>query len=809
MQKMIDPELNQALLFLLATTQIDSRANYALPEMLNIVSTLETSNENDTKRTSFIPDRLVMVNQLLLSYTNNTSDFSVLRETIENVLDQLDSREEREQFIQNLFASGLQGKNNRFDSYLVTKLGLYSAEKTDLQAAATYLIQAYNLDNFNHLAFSKFAEIVPDQIQPQMYLKQLRLKLVENPLDLAACLDFANFAEGLELYEIASEAYTYCADLFFYLYPSETLPSSIYLPWALSYYNTERNHYKAVQIADGILESGRFDLILESIASKAAEKSGDTQKAQELLRTTQETALKKYMQNPNQVMAEQISWFYSFVDIQPMKALDWANKAFSYDPNSTSAASLLAYNLAENGQAELAQTITDNYASNQIIDLTLARVALSMGNTESSIEYLNSAIKKDPTSFEADLAKNILVQQGGQYISGIDAELTLQTLQGELNMPVVPQFITPQDIISVNINVRGSRFSYGTALEGYIAITNNSSQPLIVSDNSLFQGNIRVDATITGGISMKIPNLIKKKVLPSLPIQPNRNLLIPLSFSTGQLKDILKTYPQASLEVELTAYIDPVTDFDGTIFNNLKQIEPVSVTVSRAGLDLTRRYLQNRFDSMSTGRHSQKIQTAQLFIGLLEENNAMVNQPASYKFMYADWMPELLKSAVIETLSDRDWIVKSNTMAEMLSLGLDYELTNAVAENLNDTQWPVRFMAIYLLAKNQGSEFNKVLDWHAEYDPHVIVRNMAIALGGEKPEPEIPQETQTVTQPAPQQESSLDSYLESVLENSRRIETPTTVPPQTQQSPQRRSPLDRNEDDFSAPSGQVQPSPQQ
>ncbi|MHC4293343.1 MAG: hypothetical protein ACYSTX_03535, partial [Planctomycetota bacterium] len=115
MQKMIDPELNQALLFLLATTQIDSRANYAL-EMLNIVSRLETSNENDTKRTSFIPDHLVMVNQLLLSYTNNTSDFSVLRETVENVLDQLDSREEREQFIQNLFASGLQGKNNRFDS---------------------------------------------------------------------------------------------------------------------------------------------------------------------------------------------------------------------------------------------------------------------------------------------------------------------------------------------------------------------------------------------------------------------------------------------------------------------------------------------------------------------------------------------------------------------------------------------------------------------------------------------------------------------------------------------------------------------
>ncbi|MHC4271500.1 MAG: tetratricopeptide repeat protein, partial [Planctomycetota bacterium] len=408
MQQMSSSELNQALLFLFATNQIDSRATYALPEMLSIASRLQTSSQEDTPEISFIPNRLALIIQLLLSYTNSTSDFFVLRETVENVLDQLDSREEREQFIRNLLASGLQGKNKRFDSYLVTKLGLYSAEKTDLQGAATFLIEAYNLDNFNHLAFSKLTEIVPDQIQPQMYLKQLRLKLVENPLDLAVCLDFAHFSESLELYDIASEAYTYCADLFTYLYPSETLPSSIYLPLVLSYYNTERNHYKAVQIAEGIRGSGRFDLILEAIASKAAEKSGDTQTAQQLLQTAQETALTEYMQNPNQIMAEQLSWFYSFVDIKPMKAIDWANKAFSNDPNSASAASLLAYNLAQNGEADLVQNIVDNYPSNQIIDLTLAKIAIKQGNTESSIEYLNSAIKKDPASFEADIAKNIL-----------------------------------------------------------------------------------------------------------------------------------------------------------------------------------------------------------------------------------------------------------------------------------------------------------------------------------------------------------------------------------------------------------------
>ncbi|MHC4133178.1 MAG: tetratricopeptide repeat protein [Planctomycetota bacterium] len=797
MQQISEAELNEALIFLFATTQIDSRATYVFPDILSLAPSLEMSRQENAKVTIFQQDLRALVLHILQSYTDSYSDFFVLRETVENVLALLDSREEREQFIQTLLASGLQGKNNRFDSYLITKLGLYLAEKTDFEQASGYLLQAYNLDNYNHLAFSKLAEIIPEQIHPQMYLKQLRLKLVENPLDLAVALDFANFSESLELYDIAADAYSYCADLFSYLYPSESLPSSIYISWALSSYNTQRNQYKCVQIADAIRESGRFDLMLE------------TQKSKQLFRNAEETTLGQYMENPQAVIAEQLAWFYSFANIQPMKAINWANKAFSSDPNSISTTSLLAYTLSENGESDVAKALIENYPSNQIIDLVNAKIDIGQGNTESAIEHLNSAIKKDPTSFEAELAKQILVQQGGQYLPGIDADITLQALQGELNMSVVPQFIMPQNIITVSVKMRGSKFSYDTALDSHIVMTNNSTQPLIISDNSLFQGNIRIDAMISGDINMQIPNLITKRVLPSQPIQPNRTLLIPLRFSTGRLREILKTYPQASLEIEITAYIDPIIDINGAVSNNIKDIEPASTTVSRAGVNLSRRYLQNRLDSMSTGRQGQKIQTAQLFIGLLQEQKAMANQPAFYTFKYADWMPEMLKSALIGILSDRDWTVKSNTMAEMLSLGLDYELTNAVAENLNDTKWPVRFMALYLLAKNQGSEFKKVLNWHAEHDSHAIVRDMAIALGGKKPETEIPPESQTVPQPVNQRQSSLDSYLEGILEKPRRIEPPTTVPPETEQVPQQQSPLNQNQDDLLAPPRIIQPTDQQ
>ncbi|MCX5636228.1 MAG: HEAT repeat domain-containing protein, partial [Planctomycetota bacterium] len=66
----------------------------------------------------------------------------------------------------------------------------------------------------------------------------------------------------------------------------------------------------------------------------------------------------------------------------------------------------------------------------------------------------------------------------------------------------------------------------------------------------------------------------------------------------------------------------------------------------------------------------------------------------------------------------------------------------AVAENLNSPNWPVRIQAIYLLAKSPESKFQKVLGWSAKYDPNVLVRNMAIALGGTtRGQPAQPEDT--------------------------------------------------------------------
>jgi tetratricopeptide (TPR) repeat protein len=722
-----ESDLEQAIVFLTATTNLDSRANYVLPDMIKLACTYSEH------------DRSELVNQLLMNYANESADLEVTTQAIRYLLEKLDSREQREQLLKEILKN-LGAKNPVLDSELATLLGLLMAEKTDLQAAQSYLMQAYNSNKHNRLAFAKLAELAPEQIDPAMYLEHLRLALGENPLDMEAALAFAQYAEQLQLYQTAADSYEYCVELFKYLNPSQALPSWLYLPWAISSYNTTRNQHRCLQIASDLRQSGRLDLFLEAIAAKAAAKIGDEQKATQILKTAEDKTRQLLISNDNspKPTAEQLAWFYCFAMPDANKALDWANKAYSIEPNSPTASAVLAYSLVMNDQNDWAKLLIDNYnyEHNQIVDLTLAKIQLAQGQQSSAIETLKAAIARNPGSLVAEKAKEILTQLSSNYIAPIDPDIVLAALKNTFGQAVVPAFVTPEKVISVQLNARGNKFYYGTELDGtVVTITNNSSEPLVITDDSLFKGYIRVDANTSGDINKKIPSLVSFRVRPALPVEPGRSLIIPLRLVTGELRQILLTYPQASLDIEFTVYLDPVITDQGIPTNSLTDIKPASVVVKRPGVKLTGKYLRNRFNSLTKGQQGQKITTAQLFIGLLMEQNAMANREPLYKFMYADWMPPLLKSALLRNLADNDWGVKVHTMADMLSLPMDYELTAAVAENLNDTAyWPVRMMAIALLAKSQDRNFAKVLDWMAEYDPSTLIRDMAVALGAAKPQ---------------------------------------------------------------------------
>ena len=716
-------QAQEAIALLSAATGLEMRVNHLYPDMIRTISLY------------FDRDYSLKVYELLIAYADESADLEIVREATQYMLAQLNTREQRETTIEDHMLRTLGSKSPVVRSELCTMLALLKLEKADTQTAAPLLMQAYSDNRYNRLAFAKIAEIMPEQVTPAMYLLNLRVMLAENPFDIRTALAFAQYAEQLQFHQTAADAYEYCAALFGYLYPFQPLPAHVYLPWTINSYNTQRDQPKCLRIADELRQRGQFDLIVEAIAGKAALKIGDRQLADRILMTAEKKTLQMVADgaDPATPGAEQLAWFYSFALPEPEKAIEWANKAYSNEPNSVNAASILAYALVANNQAQYAKPIIESYGQSQIAQLALAQIQLADGQKDTAIETLKSAITKDPGSLAAERAREILTEQGSEYITPIDPETVMPLLRSTFSEGVVPTFSRPEEMISVQLSARGSKFSYGRNFGGSVAITNLSSQPLVISEDAAITGQIRIDANITGDLNRNIPNLISIKTTPASPIGPGRNKLIGVQFVTGELRQILRTYPQASLEIQFVAFIDPVTVEQGRTVNRLSTIAPATLVIKRPGVQITSQYLQNRLNSISKGQQSQKIESVKLFAGLLAEQNAMAGREPLYKLVYADWMPELLKSALLHSLRDADWVTKVNAMAAMLDLPMDHKMVDAVARNLNDNAWPTRMMATYLLANTQGERFKKVLDHTAEFDSSNYVRDIAFALGGANP----------------------------------------------------------------------------
>jgi len=758
-----------AMVFLTAAMKLDSNARDARSLLIKLAC-------RDPAQPSFLSSQQNrgggLVYNLLMDYVDEAADVEVAKKAVVYLLAHLNTREQREKLLEQMLGT-LGGKNVVLGSELSTLLGLLKAEKADLEAAEFYLMQAYKRNRYNKLAFEKLVELKPERIGPAIYLERLRLALRENPSDIEAALAFAQNAEQFQLYQTAAAAYEYCADLFAYLYPSAALPARIYLPWAISSYNTQSatGWSKCLEIARRIQQDGRFDLRIEAIAGKAATKIGNSELATQIFQAAEKKAQQLLMQAPKagavrepplrssefldssdseQVSTSQLAWFYCFVLPFPDKALEWANRAYETEGSSPAAGAILAYALMMNNQTELAKPIIDTlyskslgsrgFSAGQIADLALAQIQLADEQKDSAIETLKAAIIKDPGSFEAERAKEILAQQGEKYIPPIDPETILTMLEsvfGSARGGLVPEFTPPEKIFSAQLKIQGDEFPYGSEFSGTVELINNCSQPFVISDDALFKGNIRIDADVSGDLNRTIPNLVSTKIRTALLIEPGRSILIPLRLITGELRKTLLTYPQASLDIEFTLYLDPVTTIlqkEGKITNRLTYIEPTRVRIKRPGIELTGKYIRGQFNLISTGSASQKIKAAQLFTGLLMEQK-MLNRKPPYRYMYADWMEPLLRSALLHESgllhksANGQWVVKVHTMAQMISLPLDYELISAVAKNLNDTNWPVRMMAVYLLSINADHSFDKVLDWMAKNDSNELVRDMAAALG--------------------------------------------------------------------------------
>jgi len=724
----------QAMIFLEAATSLDISPGEVPEQMLRIGAGSTYGSSNYSNYLAWALDR----------YLNERSDLTVPSDALRYMLNHLNSRIDREVLLDRLFRV-YSSINTAFASELATQLSLLAVEKTDMQTAMNYLSTAYQLNPYNQLALSKFLELSAAQgIAPAATtpIVQTRTALKINPYDLDSAVRYADALRQLQMYDIASNAYAYASQVHQFLYPGQSLPDDIVQGWLFSCYHGDRLQTKCLGLTETYRDPKRFNLLLEAIAGKTLIKLGQVEKGERLLEFAAQKAEELVSAiNPSEpVYPEYLAWFYSFVLEQPEKSLAWSNQAFVADPNRQGVGAIFSYSLALNGQSDLAQQYAEPLKeTDQIAALTMAIVQLSEDDKQPGLDALRAVVEMSPDSFIAEKAIRLLKDQESDYIPSVSLETIREDLEKEYGSWVVPDFMPPEDRCSVKLLFNGSDFLYGADFPSRLVIENTSEEVLIISDDGLLQGHLCVDAVLEGSLNVEIPSLLLMRFRPSQPIFPGKHLSVPLDLNRGRLGRLLMTYPQADVQVHFTAYLDPTISKSGKPENRIKSIKPVHAQIRRRGVVLSRDFLLQRLDVLSKGQPGQKYRAASLFTGLLAEQTAAELSGADFEHVRVE--RALLTDSVRKVLVDKDWKIRTHTLSCLLSLSVPLDgIVREVSENLNHDKWPVRLMAMVLLAKAQPETFQKVLDWAGQHDSYEFNRRMAIALGGRKPEP-VPNET--------------------------------------------------------------------
>jgi hypothetical protein len=721
----------QAMTFLTAATSLDITPGQIPEQMLRIGAGRSYDGQDYSDYLAWALGR----------YLNDRSDLEVVFNALRSMMDSLNSRIDREVLLEKLFRK-YSSVNGAFASDVATQLGLLAVEKADMQTALNYLSSAAQLNPYNQLAVSKFLELsAPEdgERDQRIPVVQARRVLEMNPYDLDAAVRYADMLRQLQMYNTASSAYEYISQLHQFLYPDQPLPDDIIQGWLFSCYHGDRLQTKCLGLTETYRDPDRFNLVLEAVSGKTLIKLGRTEEGNRLLESAAQKgeglASVKSLSEP--VYPEYLAWFYSFVLEQPDKSLTWSNQAFVEDPNRQGVEAIFAYSLALNGQNDLAVQYAEPLKENdQIAALAMAFVQLSGDDKQAGLDALRSVVEMAPDSFIAEKAIRLLEEQESDYIPSDSLGTFRERLEAEYGSRMVPRFIAPVDCCSVKFLFNGSDFLYGADFSGRLVIENTSDEALVISEEGLIHGYLRIDAVLEGSMNVEIPDLLSMRFRPSQPILPGEYLSVPLELNRGRLRTLLMTYPQADIQVHFKAYLDPVISKSGQPENRMKNIKPIQAQIRRRGVVLSRDFLLQRLDVLSKGQPGQKYRAASMFAGLLAEQIAVDLSGADFEYVRVE--RELLTDSIRKLLVDKDWKIRVHTLSSLLSLSIPLDgIAAEVSENLNHDKWPVRLIAMVLLAKAQPETFQKVLDWAVQHDAYELNRRMAVALGGQMKDLEV------------------------------------------------------------------------
>ncbi len=697
----------KAIILMAAAQKLDQDATLSLDDMVEFAVSDSDNDYSD-----------IIYTQLANSVTTNGDIYAPLKAAA-YLIQKQNTRTQREEILRKLETSVT--LNDFLLSDVAFELGKLAAQISDKESAKHYFTMSYKSNHYNTAAFEMLLDYAPDDISYSDYGIYLRRKVTVNPFDIDKVLDYADFCHKYGMYSLSAKAYAYALDLYDYQAKQAKIPRTIYIPYAEAIVKSGYGLNDILKLRTRLRQAGIFDLELETLTAIHSELTkANAEKLIDLANIAEEGYEKGSLSD------YELAWFYCFGLENPQRASELADKAYKSDTDNNAFKSLYAYTLSLNGKfEEVDKLIHDSYPSDQVASLAYANALFSQDKLDLAISTLKAAVAIDPASIVADKCQKLLQEHNSEFVSQIDPIALSKRMRENYNDKLTLNFKKPQDLVSIKLGLSGTEFDYNSRLIAKLTITNKGDNDIIISDDGFINGNLRIDATLSGDISLELPEIVLRKFRPGHAIEPSNSAYYTVDLSSTVLARVLEAHPQAEIDIDLKTYIDPVLE-DNKIVSAIGELGEIDTHLQRNKVDFTRSYLLQRMDALENGTIGQKITAAQLFAGILAEQEKM--SAKIFDYSYKTIPPELLYSALSRSLVEDSWETKVNVIKSLALVDLDFTLVDAISTNLNDSKWPLRLVVVDSLARVKSKKFTQLLDWVAKSDSNKLVRDYAKVL---------------------------------------------------------------------------------
>lgn len=686
-------------------------------------------------------------------------------------VNRLNDRESREYYL--LQSTGTMRNYPAVFSDAMVQLGILSLEKADIEAARTAFKQAYESYSYNDDALARLLELpmpVPDatdeadlntgqlSIEQQYQLYETlrwRLRLRNNPYDLAATINLIELLDRLGSHALAQDYYQHAFDLLALDDENQAVYAELRLKQLLSAYSAKQ-YYSCINIAEQALQEDPDDLLVNALLGKTMQKLGMNTEAQGILTQAAAGAIAKLptSSDPNQLQAE-LAWFYCFIDPNPHRALLYAQNAAHGNPLDPRSQSTLAYALGLNEKWTEAQAAVDNADPNDLITvLAQANIQIAHDDPPAALKTLQD-IHDTPMGILAEQIKELSDKLEAQLDATAEAPLSQAVLpeaanerpdmfslifQNQFDNKDLSVIHAPEKVVQCYITLDNFA-NYGDAITAQLYLANIGETDLILGPGSFLDPHFLITAQIAPTSDAAGPDaaqpenqestapsiiLAHRYLIQKRALAPGRTNISTEVLNIGPLREIIQKHPQQAYRITFRGILDPVSDGAGGFVGRMPQIQPPPVTVVRKAFTPSRVRMQSQIRFIKAGSPDERIKAAFLLGALLREDQLAQSGQLSYRPRPVD--VDTIRGLIAENLTHEDFRVRAWSAYAFRTLPLSASSGEAekLAELLSDTSWLVRLMAFHAL--EPVAEMTQYLRWTAAVDQEPVVQRQAQML---------------------------------------------------------------------------------